>query len=73
VIGKQHSFRRAARLDADIQKMEDMIAPKVTALTRLRVRNASPLSASSAEILADIPLGWLRTIAGTLAQSAVAF
>jgi hypothetical protein len=32
-----------------------------------------PLSASSAEILADIPLGWLRTIAGTLAQSAAAF
>ena len=30
-------------------------------------------SASSAEILADIPLGWLRTIAGTLAQSAAAF
>ena len=32
-----------------------------------------PLSASSAEILADIPLGWLRTIPGTLAQSAAAF
>jgi hypothetical protein len=26
-----------------------------------------------AEILADIPLGWLRTIAGTPAQSAAAF
>ena len=59
-------------LDADIQKMEDMIALNVTALTRLRVRNAS-LSASSAEILADIPLGWLRTIAGTLAQSVAGF
>jgi hypothetical protein len=30
-------------------------------------------SSSSAEILADTPLGWLRTIAGTLAQSAAAF
>jgi hypothetical protein len=33
----------APLLDADIQKMEDMIALNVTALTRLRVRNASPL------------------------------
>jgi hypothetical protein len=30
-------------------------------------------SASSTEILADIPWGWLRTIAGTLEQSAAAF
>jgi hypothetical protein len=33
----------APLLDADIQKMEDMIALNVTALTRLRVRNASAL------------------------------
>jgi NAD(P)-dependent dehydrogenase (short-subunit alcohol dehydrogenase family) len=32
----------APLLDADIQKMEDMIALDVTAPTRLRVRNASP-------------------------------
>jgi short-subunit dehydrogenase len=33
----------APLLDADIQKMEDMIALDVTAPTRLRVGNASPL------------------------------
>jgi|HubBroStandDraft_2_1064218.scaffolds.fasta_scaffold63926_3 hypothetical protein len=32
----------APLLDADIQKMEDLIALNVTALTRLRVWNASP-------------------------------
>jgi NAD(P)-dependent dehydrogenase (short-subunit alcohol dehydrogenase family) len=32
----------APLLDADIEKMEDMIALNITALTRLRVRNASP-------------------------------
>jgi short-subunit dehydrogenase len=32
----------APLLDADIQKMEDMIALDVTAPTRLRLRNASP-------------------------------
>jgi tetratricopeptide (TPR) repeat protein len=32
----------APLLDADIGKMEDMIALNITALTRLRVRNASP-------------------------------
>ena len=32
----------APLLDAEIQKMEDMIALDVTAPTRLRVRNASP-------------------------------
>jgi NAD(P)-dependent dehydrogenase (short-subunit alcohol dehydrogenase family) len=31
----------APLVDADIQKLEDMIALNVTALTRLRVRNAS--------------------------------
>jgi hypothetical protein len=34
-----------------------------------RLQAAGP----GAQILADIPLGWLRTIAGTLAQSAAAF
>jgi short-subunit dehydrogenase len=33
----------APLLDADIQKMEAMIALDVTAPTRLRVRNTSPL------------------------------
>ena len=33
----------APPLDANIQKMEDMIALNITAFTRLRVRNASPL------------------------------
>jgi len=32
----------APLLEADIEKMEDMIALNITALTRLRVRNASP-------------------------------
>jgi NAD(P)-dependent dehydrogenase (short-subunit alcohol dehydrogenase family) len=51
----------APLLDADIEKMEDMIALNIS------------LSPSSAGILADIPLGWLHTFDGTHARSAVAF
>jgi hypothetical protein len=63
----------APLLDADIGKMEDMIALNITALTRLTSPECISLSPSSAGILADIPLGWLHTFDGTHARSAVAF